>query len=102
MRTDDPGGHDQRDEKHCAPDEQERHQTTSTVLERFTQIDVRAARAGHGGAEFGPDEAVGEREDGADDPAEHRFRAADRGDHRGNRDERADAAHLGHVDRSGL
>jgi hypothetical protein len=58
--------------------------------------------AGHRGTEFGPDEAVGERDDGPDDPTEHRLWAADGGDHGRNRDEWADAAHLRHVDRGGL
>ena len=100
--ADDAGGHDQRDEQHRAPHEQERHQPPGAVLERFAQVEVGAAGARHRGAELGPDEPVGQRDDRPDDPAEHRLRAAHGGDHGGNRDERADTAHLGHVDRGGL
>ena len=95
-------GHDQRDEEHRGPHEQERHQLAAAVLERLPQIHVTAAGTGHRRAEFGPHQAVGEREHGAGYEADHRLRAAERAHHQRDRDERADAAHLAHVDRGGL
>src|SRR5262249_6696812 len=79
-------------------DKEEGQQPSCSVLKRRAEVDVCAAGPWHGGPEFGPDQTVGQREDGADDPAEHGFGTADGGDHRRDGDERADAAHLRHVD----
>ncbi len=98
----DAGRHDQRDEQHRRPHEQERHQPPAAVLEGLAQVDVGAAGAGERGAEFGPDQAVGEREQRARDPADDGLRPAEGADHQRDGDERADPAHLAHVDRGGL
>lgn len=100
--ADHAGGHDQRDEEHGRPDEQERHQASGAVLEGLAEIHVAAAGAGHRRAQFRPDQAVREGEDGARDEADDRLRAAERGHHQRDRHERADAAHLAHVDGGGL
>ena len=60
---------------------------------------VGATRLGHGRTKFGPDKSVAEREAGAEDPAEHGLRAAHRGEDQRQRDERADADHVEHVER---
>jgi hypothetical protein len=96
---DDARRHDQRNGEHRRPDEQERHEAAGAVLEALAEVEVRPARARHRRAELGPYEAVGEREQRAEDPPEHRLRAAERGDHQRDRHERPDPAHLGHVDR---
>lgn len=62
---------------------------------------VGATGFGHGGAEFGPDEAVTEGEERAEDPAEHGLRAAHGGEEEGEGDEGADADHVEHVDGHG-
>ena len=40
------------------PHKEEGHEATGAVLERLAQVDVRAAGAGHRGAELGPDQPV--------------------------------------------
>ena len=62
---------------------------------------VGASGLGHGGAEFGPGEAVDEGEAGAQDPAEHCLRAAHRAEDERQRDEGADADHVEHVQGDG-
>ena len=98
--ADDAGRHDQGNGQQHRPDEKERHQFPGAVLEGLAKIDVSTARARHRRAEFGPDHAVACRQDRAGDPADQRLRTAHHGDHQRNGDERPDAAHLRHVDRS--
>src|SRR5262249_23092240 len=59
----------------------------------------RAAGVGKRGTEFGPDEAVADHEQGAEDPAHHRLWAVHRRHDERNSDERADADHVDHVQR---
>jgi hypothetical protein len=73
--ADDAGRHDQRDREERGPDEQERHEPPAPVLERLAEVEVGPAGAGHRGAELGPDQPVGEREQRAEDPAEDRLRS---------------------------
>ncbi len=62
---------------------------------------VGASGFGHGGAEFGPGEAVDEGEEGAEDPAEHGLGAAHGAEDEREGDEGADADHVEHVQRDG-
>ena len=62
---------------------------------------VGAAGFGHGGAEFSPDEAVTDGEEGPEDPAEHGLGASHGGEEEGEGDEGADADHVEHVDGDG-
>ena len=62
---------------------------------------VGAAGTGEGGAEFGPDQAVGDGDGGAQHPCPHREAEAGGGDDQGQGDERAHADHLQHVEEHG-
>ena len=100
--ADDAGGHDQRDEEHRAPDEEERHQPPGAVLERFAQIDVgppAPGMAAPSSAQMRPSASARMAPMIQPNIACGPPIVATIG---GNRDERADAAHLGHVDRGRL
>jgi len=59
---------------------------------------IGSSGGGERGAEFGPDHAVAEGEEGAEDPAEHGLRAAHGGEDEREGDEGADADHVEHVE----
>src|SRR5512146_27916 len=82
------------------PNKQKGEQAAPSIrTEHFTKIAIGASGAGHSGAELSPDEAVADGEEGAEDPAEHRLRAAHGGDDEWNGDEGTDADHVDHVQR---
>ena len=85
------------------PDEEEGHQAAPAAgAVGFAKEDVGAAGFGHGGAEFGPDEAVERGEERAGEPGDEGLRAAHGFDDEGTDDERADADDLNHVEGDGF
>ena len=64
----------------------------------FTEKGVGSAGAREGRSEFGPDEPVGDRDDGAEDPCPYREPVSGGGDDQRKGDERADADHLEHIE----
>ena len=85
------------------PDEQKRHQSSEGFAAKtVAQIDVTAARARHGRAQLAPDQRVRHRDEDGHQPADHRLGPVERRHEGGNRDERPDADHVGHVQRRGL
>jgi hypothetical protein len=101
--ADEAGGDFKRTAEDELPDEQEGHQPSEPrAAKGFAQIDEGAARSGHGGGEFGPDETVADRQERAEQPAEHALGTAHRRDDERDREERSDAYHVAHVERGGL
>src|SRR6267378_4724400 len=85
------------------PDEEEGHQTSPAAgTIGFAKEDVSAACFGHGGAEFGPDEAVEGGEESACEPGNEGLWAAHGFDDEGADHERADADDLDHVEGDGF
>src|ERR671933_1062609 len=72
--ADHAGGHDQRRGEQRRPDEEERNEAAGEVLVRLAQVDIRAARGRHRGAELRPHQPVGHGENGSQDPADERLR----------------------------
>ena len=68
---------------------------------RLEQILIAAAGSRHRRAELGPHQAVGKRDDRADEPSQHRLRPAHRREQQRDRHEGADADHGQHVDGRG-
>ena len=88
----------ERGQRDGLPDEQETHEPAEALRAvGFGKIAIGAAGAGHGGAQLGPDHAVAERHQGAQDPAEDRLRTVHFGEQNRYGDERPDADHLQHV-----
>ena len=82
------------------PDEEEgQHPAPRARAEALPQEHVGAAGGGFRRAELGHDHAVGQRDDGPDHPSEIRLRACEGLQDQGDRDERPDPDHVGHVDR---
>src|SRR5215472_191 len=85
------------------PDKEEGHEASPAAgAVGFAEKDISAAGLGHGGAEFGPDEAVERGEQRTGQPGDERLRAAhgfndQRTDH-----ERADAHDFNHVEGNGF
>ncbi len=93
-------GNRQRRAERELPDEQKRHQAAQLARAvNLGQVTIRAAGAGHRRAQLGPDQPVADDQERAEDPAEHRLRPAHRRDDQRDRDERADADHVDHVQR---
>src|SRR5882672_4446664 len=85
------------------PDEEEGHQAAPAAgAVGFAEEDVSAAGLGHGGAKFGPDEAVERGEKRAGEPGDEGLRAAHGFDDEGADDEGADADDLDHVEGDGF
>jgi len=85
------------------PDEEERHQASPAAgAVGFAKEDISAAGFGHGGAEFGPDEAVESGEKRAGEPGDEGLGAAHGFDDEGADDERANADDLDHVEGDGF
>src|SRR5258705_12389420 len=79
------------------PDEEERHEAAPAAgAIGFAEENVGAARFGHGGAEFGPDESVEGGEESAGEPGNEGLWAAKGFDGGGTDDEGADAGDLDH------
>ena len=80
------------------PDEKKGHQSSKGFpAETVAQINITAARTRHGRAEFAPDQRVRDSNEHGHHPTEHRLRPLKRRHERGDRDERPDADHVGHV-----
>ena len=97
--ADEPGGDLQGAAEHERPDEQEGHQPPP--LRRavgLAQETVAAPRAGKGGPQLAPHLPVAEHDERAHPPAEQRLRAAHGRHEEGDRDERTDPDHVGHVE----
>jgi hypothetical protein len=101
-QSDHARGHDERDEQHRRPDEQEGHQLAAAVLEGLAQIDITVSGPGQRGAQLGPDQPVRQCQHRARQKADDGLGPAEGGDHEGDGRERPDAAHLTHVDGGGL
>src|SRR5258706_6927839 len=85
------------------PDEEERHQASPAAgAIGFAEENVGAARFGHGGAEFGPDESVEGGEESAGEPGNEGLWAAHGFDDERTDDEGADADDLDHVEVDGF
>src|ERR1700722_5488336 len=85
------------------PDKEEGHQASPAAgAVGFAEEDVGAAGFGHGGAEFGPDEAIEGGQERAGKPGNEGLRAAHGFDDQRTDDERADADDLDHVERYGF
>ncbi len=93
----------QRRAERKLPDEEKRQQAAQRIgAVDFFQVAIRAAGVGHGRAQFGPDQPIAEREDRAENPAQHGLRTAGGGDDQRQRDERPHADHVDHVQRGGF
>src|ERR1700739_2900078 len=103
-READGGGSDgERGLDEGLPDEEERHEASPAAgAVGFAKEDVSAAGLGHGGAEFGPDEAVESGEERAGQPGNEGLAAAPGFDDEGADDERADADNFDHVEGDGF
>src|SRR5579859_7427909 len=101
--TDGGGSYRKRSLNKSLPDEQEGHQATPAAgAVGFTEEDVGAACLGHGGAEFGPDEAIERGEERAGEPGDEGLRAAHGLDDQGTDDKRTNADDLDHVEGDGF
>ena len=102
-KSDGSGSNGERRLDESLPDEEERHQASPAAgAVGFAEENVGAARLGHGGAEFGPDEAVERGEESAGEPGNEGLWAAHGFDDEGTDDERADADDLDHVEGDGF
>ncbi len=63
------------------------------------EVGVGSAGYGEGGTEFGPDEAVGEGNEGPEKPTQHGLGTSHGGDEQGQRDKGASADHVEQVER---
>src|SRR5208283_159012 len=98
-KADGSGGDGERGLDEGLPDEEERHEAAPAAgAVGFAKEDVSAAGFGHGGAEFGPDEAVEGGEKRAGEPGDEGLRAAHGFDDEGADDKGADADDLDHVE----
>lgn len=82
-------------------EEEEAEELAEAALVDGAEIGVGASCLGEGGAELGPDEAVGEGEERAEDPAEHGLWATHGSDEERQGDEGADADHVEQVEGNG-
>ena len=84
------------------PDEQERHETPpGPGTKALAEPSIGAAGSGQGGAEFTPDQGIGQGDRERHEPSEQRLRPAQRGHEKRNGDERPHADHVRHVQRRG-
>src|SRR5260221_2442114 len=101
--TDGSGSDGERGLDKGLPDEEEGHQTSPAARAvGFAKEDIGAAGLGHGGAEFGPDEAIERGEKRASEPRDEGLRAAHSPDHEGNDDQRDQSEDLDHGKRYGI
>ncbi len=101
--ADGSGSYGERGLDEGLPDEEEGHQASPAAgAVGFAKKHVGAAGFGHGGAEFGPDEAVERGKQRAGQPRDEGLRAAHGFDDQGADDERADADDLDHVQGDGF
>lgn len=89
-------------EQHLPQKQKGKQAAPALALEGFAKIDIGAAGARHGSAQFGVDQSVAHGENRAQNPAQHRLRAAHVRNDRAQRDERPNADHVEHVGGGGL
>src|SRR5215475_8397872 len=100
--ADTAGGNGERRAERELPDKQEGKQASKSLgTVNLLQVLIGAAGLRHGSTEFGPYQAVGKREQRAGNPAQYGLRASGGGYDQWQRDERADADHINHVQRGG-
>jgi hypothetical protein len=98
--ADRPGRDVERPVQQGLPQEEKgEHVAQAPFAEQTAQIGIGSARMRHGGAQFGPDEAVAQRNEGAQHPADQGLGAAHGGNGQGNGDERTDSDHVEDVGR---
>ena len=101
-QSDASGGDGDRGAEDELEDEEEREQASPAACAvDFLEVLVGPSGAGHGRTEFGPDQSVGERQDGPGDPSVDGLRAVHGGHHERQSGERAHADHVHHVERRG-
>ena len=93
---------EQRREEHELPVEEKReHSPNAFAPEDLAQVHVGSARARIARAQFGPNEPVAHRDQGAGNPADKGKRSVEIREHESERNQRPDADHRDHVDGDG-